>query len=245
MKTFWTVLSYVLLIHFLAAVGFVVWLYQDGRLDRERLERATQIFAQRIDEEKASAQEQKARQARETAAAQEAARLERVADGPAQLSQKIAEDQERDEIALQRLERLRREIQDLQHANELARRLLTEERARLDAERKAFAQFVDAENRKRSDTDFLQTVKVYEQLKARQAKEMFQQLLQKDQADQVLDYLAAMQMRKAAAVLKEFKAPNEVAQAADLIQRLRSRGVNLTVEKSGGKSLAAPAGNDS
>lgn len=245
MRTFWTVLSVVLLINFLAAAVFVAWLHQDGRLDQDRLERAVNIFALRIDEEQANAQEEKARLARQAAAAQEAARLERVADAPAQLSQKIAEDQEKDEVALQRLERLRREIQDLQHSNELARRLLTEEREKLDADRKAFTQSVAAENRKRNDTDFLQAVKMYEQLKARQAKEMFQQLLQKNQADQVLDYLSAMQMRKAAAVLKEFKAPNEVAQAAELIQRLRLRGVNMEVDAAGGVAPAGPPGNDS
>ena len=38
-----------------------------------------------------------------------------------------------------------------------------------------------------------------------------------------MDYLSAMEERKAAKVLKEFKLPNEVAQAATLIEQLRQR----------------------
>jgi hypothetical protein len=199
------------------------------------------MFSMTVADEAAAKEQEKLKKQRDEEVAREAARLERVADGPAQLAQKIAEDQEKDEIALQRLERLKRDIQDLQRTNDLARRLLMEERAKLDAERKTFSELLAAEQKKRDSAEFQQAVKMYEQLRAKQAKEMFQQLMAQKQTDQVLDYLAAMQIRKAAAVLKEFKTAPEVAQATELVQRLRERGVNLSAEaKPGG-----PSGEDS
>ena len=228
MRAFWTAISVVLLINVLALVGFGIWLYADGRVNEERVERVVNMFSMKVADEALAKEQEDAKKQREAEAAREAARLQRVADGPAQLAQQIAEDQEKDEIALQRLERLKRDIQDLQRTNELARRLLAEERAKLDTDRKAFQDALIAEKKKREDEDFQQAVKMYEQLRAKQSKEMFQQLMAQQKTDQVLDYLAAMQLRNSAAVLKEFKTAPEIAQATELVQRLRERGINLT-----------------
>lgn len=241
MRSLWTAISVVLLINVLALVGFGIWLYADGRLDEDRIERVVDMFSMKVADEVLAKEQEDLKKQREADASREAARLQRVADGPAQLAQQIAEDQEKDEIALQRLERLKRDIQDLQRTNELARRLLAEERAKLDSERKVFQDVVAAEKKKRDDEDFQQAVKMYEQLRAKQSKEMFQQLMAQQKTDQVLDYLSAMQLRKAAAVLKEFKTAPEVAQATELVQRLRERGVNLT----GPQEATAPTGDDS
>jgi len=241
MRSLWTAISIVLLINAMALAGFGVWLHADGRLSRERIEHVVELFSMTTAEEVAAKEKDDLKKQRDDEVAREAARLERVADGPAQLAQKIAEDQEKDEIALQRLERLKRDIQDLQRTNELARRLLTEERAKLESDRKAFTEALAAEQTKRDSEDFQQAVKMYEQLRAKQAKEMFQQLMTQSKTDQVLDYLAAMQIRKAAAVLKEFKTAPEVAQATELVQRLRERGVNVSADA----KPSGPSGDDS
>ena len=241
MKSIWTAVAVVLMVNFLAMAGGAVWLYGSGRLNEDRVTRLTAIFTPTIAEEEKAKQDEEEKKKKEEAEAREIARLQRVADGPNELTAKIAEDQEKDEIALQRYERLKRDISDLKRTNELAQRLLADERTKLEAERKAFQAILDAEKKKRSDEDFKQAVKMYEQLKAKQAKEMFVQLLATNQTDQVLDYLAAMQLRKAAAVLKEFKTPAEVAQATDIVQRLRQRGVELQPEPTSAK----PTGGDS
>ncbi len=241
MKSLWTAVAVVLLVNFLALGGGAVWLYSSGRLNQDRVSRLAELFTHTIAEEEKAKQDEEEKKKKDEAEAREAARLQRVAEGPNELSAKIAEDQEKDEIAMQRYERLKRDIADLQRTNELARRLLADERSKLDAERKAFQMVLDAEKKKRNDEDFKQAVKMYEQLKAKQAKEMFLQLLATNKSDQVLDYLAAMQLRKAAAVLKEFKTPAEVAQATDIVQRLRQRGVDLPVEA----TSANPTGGDS
>jgi hypothetical protein len=240
MRSLWTVLSIVLVINLFAAAGFLGWLYADGRLNRERANQVVELFSVKVADEAVAKEQEAIKKKREADEAREAARLERVADGPAQLAHQIAEDQERDEIALQRLERLKRDIQDLQRTNEVARRLLAEERAKLDIERKAFADALAGAKKKSDDEDFKQAVKMYEQLKAKQAKEMFQALMVQKKTDQVLDYLAAMQIRKAAAVLKEFKTTAEVAQATELVQRLRERGINIAPQP----QARGPSGDD-
>lgn len=241
MKSLWTATAVVLLVNFLAMAGGAVWLYGTGRLNEDRITRLTAIFAPTIAEEEKARQDDEEKKKKEEIDAREIARLQRVAEGPNELTAKIAEDQEKDEIAMQRYERLKRDITDLKRTNELAQRLLADERAKLESERKAFQAILDAEQKKRNDEDFKQAVKMYEQLKAKQAKEMFVQLLATNQTGQVLDYLAAMQLRKAAAVLKEFKTPAEVVQATDIVQRLRQRGVVLQPEPTSAK----PTGGDS
>ena len=83
------------------------------------------------------------------------------------------------------------------------------------------------EQQKRQDEDFKNAVKMVEQLKPKQAKDLFVNLINQQQVGQVTEYLAAMNLRKAGSVLKEFKEPAEIAMATDLIERLRQRGVNL------------------
>ena len=241
MRSLWTALVFVLIVNFLALVGFVGWLVADGRLDRARMDQVVSLFSMKVADEAAAKQLEETKKQRDAETAREAARLERVADGPAQLAQQIADDQEKDEIALQRLERLKRDIQDLQRTNEVARRLLAEERAKIDTDRKALQDALTAEKKKREDEDFKQAVKMYEQLRAKQSKEMFQQLMTQQKTDQVLDYLAAMQLRKASAVLKEFKTGPEIVQATELVQRLRERGINIDDQA----QATGPKGDDS
>ena len=116
-------------------------------------------------------------------------------------------------------------------------------------EGQSFEQAVSREAKLKEDKDFQQTVKMYQQLKAKQVKQIFQQLLAQGMTGQVVEYLAAMQIRKAAAVIREFKSPNEVVQAANLLQSLRERGLDFSTEDLGNvdqaqQSLAVPNSGD-
>ncbi|MBI1336389.1 MAG: hypothetical protein GC164_05445 [Phycisphaera sp.] len=231
MKSLWTVVSWIVFINMLALVGVLLWLKADGRLDRERIERVVSVFSLRIDEEDAQKQAQAVQDAKAHDAAMEAVRMEQVSTGPVTLAQKLHADRIGEEVAQQRLERLEREQSDLLRQLALARSLLSKERAELDAQRKQFEERVQAEARNREDADFKQAVAMLEQLPSKQAKEMFQQLMRDGQTDRVVSYLAAMQLRKAASVLKEFKQTTEVAQATELIEKLRQRGVDLVASQ--------------
>ena len=208
------------------------WLKSSGRLDRERLSRVKAIFVHTITDEKQQA-EQTAQAADETKQkAIEAVRLESVANnGPVSVADRLKADAQVDDIAMQRVERLQRDIADLRNQLVKAKDLLAKQKADLDAQRKAFEDEVKDELARRDKADFQQAVKTYEQLKPEQVKEMFQTLMGEGKTVDVVDYLAAMQLRKAAAVLKEFKSPSEIPQATDLVQRLRDRGIDPTANK--------------
>src|SRR5690606_35920985 len=152
---------------------------------------------------------------------------EAVADGPKTTQDRLAEQQQRDEIAEARVLRLQRDIADLQRQLELAQTQIAKDRAQLVADRQAFEQARQRDLELQASESFQQAVQTYEQLKPRQVKQMFQQLLDEGKSAQVVDYLAAMQLRKSGAVLKEFKEPDEVGQATALIEALRQRGIDL------------------
>lgn len=227
MRSIWTVVSIILLLHALALAGFVGWLQITDRLNRERLAEAVDLFRPTIDEAEAARQEQAAQTQMKEEQAREAARMQAVGFGQGQLQQQIELDQQRDEIAMQRYERFTKDREALERYLKEARELLEKQRKELDAERQAFNQALEQERQKRADEDFQQTVKMYEQLQAKQTKAIFQQLLAQQRTGDVVDFLAAMQLRKAAAVIKEFKTDEEIAQAAHLLEALRKRGVNL------------------
>lgn len=225
MKTIGWAALFLLLIHLLAAAGFVGWLAATHRIDRERLAQVVEVFELTIDQERA--REQKAAQvtAAAQAVARKAARLRAVADGPQTFQDRLALEEQADELAIHRLERLQRETSDLHRQIERAKEFLTQQKAQLDEQRAAFKAFVEATTTRMQDEDFQQAVAMYEQLRPKQAKQMFQTLMDRGKTDEVVNYLAAMQLRKAAGVLKEFETPPEIQQATMLIQKLKGRGV--------------------
>ncbi|MFA9478650.1 hypothetical protein ACERK3_10115 [Phycisphaerales bacterium AB-hyl4] len=222
-----------IVLHLFAGAGFVGWLYHTDRLNRDRLERVVEMFELTIDEEQAQLADAD-RLARETRRqAEQIARLEAVADGPRTLQDRLATERESDEVSQQRLERLQRETDDLRRQIARAQTQITRDREELDAKRAAFEEAVERQRRLQEDDDFQQTVQMYEQLRPGQAKQMFQELMNQGKTDQVVEYLAAMQLRRASRVVSEFKEGDEVVMAAELLESLRERGVNLTSGRGG------------
>lgn len=227
MRAVWTVISVVLLINTLALAGLVGWLHRTGRLDRQRVHRVRDMFSMTIEEEKqqklmAQQLEQDSRQQ-----AMEIARLESVSDGPVTLADRLEAEQRGDELAVQRIERLRRDIADMRRQLTLAQQQLDKKNQELAAQQRAFEEAVRAQTQLQEDADFQQTVRMFGQVKPAQAKQMFQELIRQGKKSQVVEYLAAMQLRKAAGVIKTFTSPDEISQATDLLQTLRERGIEL------------------
>jgi hypothetical protein len=221
------VIGLLCVLHVLAACGFVGYLAATDRLNRDRIERTAAIFKPTIAQETADA---------EAAAAVEADALrqtERVmaitdkAQGVGSADERVANDRVQQELTLRRLERTRADVEALQTNLRLAQDTVRKQQEEL-AERQAAleAKLEEIENRA-NDDGFRKAVAMYESLPASQTKQMFLGLIESQQIDQVVAYLEAMQPRKAAAVLKEFKKPDEVARAVELTERLRARGSDL------------------
>lgn len=232
MKTLWNAICIVLFINVLALAGFAFWLNQTHRLSGDRVRRAIELFKPTASQEQA-VKEQAAREADEAGKkAAERAHLDAVSRGETTMQDRLREQEDRDTIEMQRLERKRRETADLQNQLEIYKTEFAKQKAELDAKRKEFEEFRSREEKLKTDADFQQAVQMYEKLPAKQAKEMFITLLSEGKEPQVIDYLAAMQQRKASGVLKEFKTPEEIKVATELVQRLRERGVDPMAGKS-------------
>jgi len=139
----------------------------------------------------------------------------------------LADRQQRSDIADAKLDHLKRVVEDLQRRVRLEREALQQQVAELEAEREQFEAFKEQELAKINDVKFQRAVSTLEQLKPKQGKEMFKQMLASGKEEEVVDYLEHMQLRKAAAILKEFKAQDEIAMATTLLEDLRQRGVEL------------------
>ena len=239
MKTAWNLFVGFVLINLLLAAGFVGWMYMDGRIDKDRLQRVRDTFSLTLEEEA----KQEAENLRLTEQTQKArdqlARLESVADGPTTMQDRLTRGQQADDVALSNIEFINAQNKAL--LEEMARFKAdhTQRVEQLDKERKAFEQWVKTQAQQTEDANFKQVVALYETQPAKQTKQAFQTLMQQGQTGQVVEYLAAMSNRKAGKVLSQFKTPQEAAQAADLLEMLRTRGEYTLDEKT------TPAGNQS
>ncbi|MEM1211529.1 MAG: hypothetical protein AAGI68_04445 [Planctomycetota bacterium] len=213
----------VILINLAAAGAGVAWLYASGRLDQARLDRLIDLFTPTVAEEQA--QLAAAEQA-EQEVAEQAARLERlaaVATGPISVDQRLAANAAADDYTRELLGRLQTDIKSIQDRVAQDRRLLQAERDELDQREAAFEEFMRQRTEQLQDEDFKQAVKALSELKPAQARDTIDALIARGQQDQAVEYLAAMNSRKAAGILRQYQDPADAGQLADLIEALRQR----------------------
>lgn len=223
MKALWHATAILLLLHALGAAGGALWLYRDGRLDRQRLRQVKEIFALTIEEQRQ--QEQRAEELRGVAAQQQEQQAwrESVRSGPATFQQQLGADQVRRELAAQQQHRFEQDRQAWLDQLALLRRQIEALQEQLRTERSQFDQQRRQSAEQAASEGFRKALELYEQSKPRQVKLIFADLIANGQMAEVVDYLAAMAPRQAAAVLKEFKAPAEISLARQILEALRRR----------------------
>lgn len=219
MRSLWTVISCLAVAHILAVAGFVLWLRSSDRLDMVRLERIREVLAPTRAEESVRLAEASAERQRQAAVVAKAAY---DAEPPVRAGEQVLERHEAEEVQQARLERVRREVEDL-------RRTLALERADLDARTTAFEKKVSAFEAMRKllaehegDEQFRKAVELYGALPAAKAQELLQTLVDEGKTDQVVAYLNRMEPRAAKKIIEKFPDPKL---AADLLERLRTLGV--------------------
>lgn len=230
MRTLFTAFILVLLVNALALGGLAGWLGATGRLSKDRVREAAEVFNNTIEEQAAlEAEAQKAEQ-EALELAEQALRLQQVAGGPVTPEARLASIQRVDDTQRALIEKRKTEVEALQRQLSTQRKLIEDRLAELERKQKAFDEAVAAQVEQMKDEDFRQAIAMLEGIPAKQAKAVLQQLLKQGDDEQVVSYLYAMEERKASKVLTEFKQPNEVAQAADLIEQLRLRSAQMEQE---------------
>ncbi|MBY0310459.1 MAG: hypothetical protein K2W85_00160 [Phycisphaerales bacterium] len=225
MKAIWNILAIFAVLNVLAVGGLLGWLGTSNRLNSERINAIRTALARTIEQEKAEAamKEMEAKQQ-----ADEKAKQARLAEPPVTAGEKIAEQQFRDEQRQQMLLRQQQELENLRSSLLAQLAKLEEREKKLETDRKAF----EAERTRLAamdqDKQFKLALSTLENQKPKDAKLMMSALLERQEHEQVVAYLAVMEEGKRGKVLAEFvKDDSQVA--ADLLERLRRRGLAAPV----------------
>lgn len=219
-------IAIVMILNLLAMLGVVGWLGATDRLSQERIDAAVTLFSPTVAEEAQADAEAEAQAEIAAAANVEEARLATAAAGLPTLDERLRTRTVSEDLLAEATARLRVEREAIERRLNTSEQVIKKLREELEAERDRFADFVENQRAQQLDADFKQAVSFYEQMQPKQAKTSFEMLIAAGQQDQVIDYLGAMQLRKAGAVIREFKSPEEVAIATELLSRLRERGID-------------------
>lgn len=241
MKTIWGIISAMAIGNLLALAGFTGWLVASDRMDWERARQLRAIIQEPIPEQRERERSEKemleqATRARELAAQSEAPGIPITADGVVQA--KI----EASEMDLQRINRMRQLVSDLQETVRIEREQLEREREAFERQKSAF----EAEQARIAEIEgaeqFQTALRVYEGLRPDAARNMLGQLLTGAGAaggspergeELVVAYLNAMQDRQRNKIIAEFE-KDDPALAAGLLERLRTRGLAAASEEPDG-----------
>jgi hypothetical protein len=214
----WTILSVLAIANLLALIGFVGWLVSTDRLDAERFNELRETFAETIPAEDARLEEE-ARAAELEAA--EAEEQRRALIPPLTAADKLRNNAIAEEVDRQRLERLSREVRDLRRTIDRERSQLDDRIERFEAEKEAFERMRSRIREIEGQDQFRKAVTHLQSQRPEKARDILQALIDEGDVDQAVAYLNAMGNRQAAKIIGAFE---DAAVAADLLERLRTRG---------------------
>jgi flagellar motility protein MotE (MotC chaperone) len=216
MKKLFSVIMITLALNFLAAAAGVGWLWQSGKLDKDKVHAikeivfpATQASTQPTDAELAAV----AATTRPTLKLEEL--LAKQAGRPA--TEQVAFMQTAFDAQMRLLDRRAREIADLQLLVEQGEVQLVKDRAALEAEKTRLKGREEETAKLQQDKGFQDSLELYKTMVPKQVKEIFMKL---DDAA-VVRYLQAMEPRAAGKIIKEFKTPDELARVQTVLEKIR------------------------
>jgi len=230
MRALFTAVVLFVFINALALLGLFGWLASTGRLDKQRADQVIAIFKPTIAQQQELEAEVAAAEEEARKVAELAIRMEQVANGPVTPEIRLQRIEEVSQHQRQLVERRQVEIQAIQRQLDLTRAQVDARIAEFDLRQSAFEEAVQQRLQQFENEDFRQAVALLEGLPPRQGKELLQEYLGQGRQEQVVDYLAAMQTRLATKVLKEFKEPKELEQAAELVEQVRLRSEEIRAE---------------
>lgn len=123
-----------------------------------------------------------------------------------------------------RLERMQREINDLQNTLKRERALLASERTDFEEERSEFKAMRERLKEIEGSDQFNKSLTVLKNMRPRDAKEMLSVLIDDGKWEQVVSYLSALGGGITTEVLAEFIKADEAELAAGLLESIRMRG---------------------
>jgi len=236
MKSLWSVVSFLAVVHLLALLGFLGWMYGSDRLSLERVRTVRELFAMTMTEEK----KQKEEQERETTVNPERDSSMFQMSSTRQI-ELLTDVQRQELLATQRMK-----DESEMHARQfsLLNQKIASEREEFEEERRRWEEATGADRERKTNEQFTQTVIQYESLPAKQGKQVLIELINSGNREQAVAYLDAMKPRATSKILKEFKSPEEIILAAELLEELRIFGLGtVDSQESSNADVLANADN--
>ncbi len=221
MKTLWNIVSFLAVVHLLAVVMFVAWLWRSDRLDGRRIHQLREMLAMTIPE----ADEVAARETQDAALLdQQRATAERRQNPRLPSAERVRNNTS----TRQAHQRSSRRIADVKA--QLSRQLvqdgaqIQEQRLALEIDRRALDGGIADGQQRQQGTQFTKVVKFLEGQPPKQAKKQIIELVRIGKKLQAVAYLDAMNRRAATKILGEFKTDAENTLATELLELIRTLG---------------------
>jgi len=218
------ILLIVIVLNLLAGLGGIGWLFTSGRVSKDRVLTLTDLFTEPVAVEQAAIKAEEARIAKE------------LAEQERPLPQLALNTDERNlvrvemtQIDRQRLDRMKREVDDLQATLRKERRLLEQDREELIQEQEEFDQMRQRLAGLEGTVQFKKALASLSEMKAKDAKTVLGVLLSEAKSEEVVTYLSSMDDGVRTAILSEFVKAGEEQLAADLLESIRLRGLETTM----------------
>lgn len=215
----------IMVLHFLLVAGFVGWFVATGRLDERRVGELRAMLGETVAQRDAREKDEQAAREAEIAAAErdESQAIPLTADE--QINRKLLAG----EADRQHIQRIRREIADLQRTLQIERAQLDEERVSFLSGKDAFELARERIKQTEGTEQFQAALETLETMKADQAHSVLSETLTQDADgfEKVIGYLDNLDGRKRAEIMGRFEA-DDPALAARLLELLRTRGLIAT-----------------
>jgi len=224
MKKLIKALMVVAVINLLAVLAGAGWVFASGRVDKQRVLEVVDMFTETTD---GRDQRIKAEEA-EAAAAQavEDIELPELAMNADELNNVRLE---MTQIDRARLERMQREITDLQNTLKRERALLASERVDFENQRDDFNAMRGRLAEIEGSDQFGKSLSVLKESKAKDSMAMLSVMIQQSKREQVVTYLSALSTGVRTEVMAEFIKAGEAELAAGLLESIRMRGQETTL----------------
>ena len=234
MKKLWNVFVLTLAVNFVAVVVAIAYLYNDGRLDRGRIDAIRAVLYPPV-----PATQPAASQPADDRHSEPVLKLGELLEQKSGLStsEQLLFLQQTFDSRMAELDRRQRELGDLQRQVDLANATLGRDRAALEAEKKAVAEREQLAAKLAGDKGFQDSLELYKSLPAKQVKQAFMTM----DDETVRRYLQAMEPRGAAKIVREFKTPDEQQRVQRVIDRMRGAAAPGAAEDGAPLPADAPA----
>ncbi len=208
------------IINLLAVFAGAGWLFSSGRVDKARILRMTELFVEPVEVEQAKLKAEQAKIEKELAEQEKP--LPALALNTEERNRVRVE---MTQIDRQRLERMKREVKDLQATLRRERQLVEQDRFALEQEKEAFEQMRQRLAGLEGGKQFQKSLASIAGMKPKDAKAILSTLLTDKKTEEVVTYLSSMDDRVRTAIMTEFIKAGEEKLAANLLESIRQRGI--------------------